>query len=64
MAICSGAVSAMHNGSKPGDDQKQKTEVLRLFAEGQLDPNVATARLLELDRRRRHGARREPSAGR
>jgi hypothetical protein len=55
----------MHNDSKAGNnDQEQKTEVLRLFAEGQLDPNVATARLLEVDRRQRRGPRRESSTSR
>jgi hypothetical protein len=54
----------MHNDSKAGNDQEQKTEVLRLFAEGQLDPNVATARLLEVDRRQRQSPRREPSTSR
>lgn len=44
--------------AKADDDQSQKREVRRLFAEGRLDPNAATARLLEVDRRRR-GERRE-----
>lgn len=43
--------------TKPAGEQPdpQKTEVLRLFAEGQIDSNRATARLLEVDRRRRLG---------
>jgi hypothetical protein len=44
---------AMQESNSSGDHQQQKNEVLRLFAAGQLDPNVATARLLEVDRQRR-----------
>jgi hypothetical protein len=44
---------AMQETESSGDLQQQKNEVLRLFAEGRLDPNVATARLLEVDRQRR-----------
>ncbi len=42
----------MHTDEKASDD-KAKSDVRRMFAEGRLDPNVATARLLELDRRQR-----------
>lgn len=54
----------MHTDSKTGNDQQQKSEVMRLFAEGQLDPNLATARLLEVDQRRRRGTHGEPSTDR
>jgi len=50
----------MHNDNKAGDDQRTKSEVHRLFAEGRIDPNRATAQLLELDRRRRQTERPRP----
>jgi hypothetical protein len=50
----------LHNDDKTGDDQRKKSEVRRLFVEGQLDPNAATARLLEVDRRRRQSEPGKP----
>ena len=55
----------MNTEKQAGDEpEAQKNEVMRLFAQGEIDPNRATARLLEVDRRCRGGAREKRPARR